>query len=261
MATPTPLPAPNNPWYNSTWFGTLAAITIGLILIYFTIRLLPKRRMYYGMELITSLLKAPSDTKDDLQLHYKNKLLNRPYIVRINIALRGRKDLASGDYDNAQPLQLDLGSQIIELLEVTSKPTTAPAPTINQKETSIQIGPSLITVGQKIAIGILVDGSRPVLTCVSPLKDVKVRRQKESSTEVDLLLMGPQTVVVIGVIAGVAAYNIQMFVPRPWTLTTGWLTVLLLFIALACQDMDDHYSHSKKNKVSLEEQATKSIKM
>jgi phage shock protein PspC (stress-responsive transcriptional regulator) len=80
-----------------------------------------------------------------------------------------------------------------------------------------------------------VDGKRPTLEIISPLKNVKLRKEREDDQEMALLMMGPQNALVIGVIAGLAAFNIQQFAPHPLNLVTGWLAILLLFLALACQ--------------------------
>jgi hypothetical protein len=228
-------PAPANPWYDSTGFGTLIAVIIGIVIIYLTLRLIPKRRLYYGTDLITSLLTAPSDAKGSLELRYKNTVLTNPYIVRTNIMFRGRQDIASEDYDNARPLDLNLGSQIIELLEVESKPTTALVPSVKYKDTSLQVGPSLMVSGQKVIITALVDGGRPTLNITSPLKNVRLRRAKENAQDMNMLLAGPQSAAAIGVVAGLAAFYIQQFSPHPLNYIAGWLSVVLLFAAAACQ--------------------------
>ena len=224
-----------SPWYDSTALATLVAVIIGLATIFLAMRVIPKRRLSYGIDLVTSLLAAPSHTKGDLELRYKDSVLKSPYVVKVNMTVRGRQDIASEDYDDGRPLNLNLGCQIIELLEIESKPATAPVPPVTYEGTAIHVGPGLLVNRQKVTIAVLVDGGRPTLEIISPLKNVKLRKEREDDQEVALLMMGPQNALAIGVIAGLAAFYIQQFTPHPLNLIAGWLAVVLLFLAVACQ--------------------------
>lgn len=89
-------------FYNTTWFSTIVALLVGATLIYVTTQLVPKRRLKYGLVLVTSLITNASQKHEvDLELQYKNVPLTSPYIARVKLSLRGRQDLASDDYNDA----------------------------------------------------------------------------------------------------------------------------------------------------------------
>jgi hypothetical protein len=138
----------------------------------------PKRRLLYGMPLITPLRTAPVGVGDDLELRHTGKLLAEPHIVKIQLVSRGRKDTPTSLYDSGDPIRLDVGARIVEILQETSDPQSVPAPKVTVDGTSLTIGPSRISRRQKIAFTLLTDGGRPYLTCQSPLIDVQVRHQK-----------------------------------------------------------------------------------
>jgi hypothetical protein len=83
-------------------------------------------------------------------------------VLTLEIVSRGRKDIPSDAFDDYQPLQLDVGERIVEVLQVTSEPATQPAPQITANGTSLHIGPSLIGKRHEITIAVLTDGGCPL---------------------------------------------------------------------------------------------------
>jgi cytochrome c oxidase subunit IV len=89
----------------------------------------------------------------------------------------------SDAYNDHEPLRVDVGSRIVEILQITSEPKTRPVPQITVDGTSLNIGPSLIDKHHKITINLLVDGAMHFLTHLSPLIDVEVLQPDEERRE------------------------------------------------------------------------------
>lgn len=105
---------------------------------------LPKRRLDYGISEVIPLLTPHSSIKDDLEVRHDGNLLTRPHLITIRIVLRGRQDIASDDYNDNQPFQIIIGSPIVAVLDITSRPDTSTVPHVVANDSSLAIGPSLI---------------------------------------------------------------------------------------------------------------------
>jgi hypothetical protein len=144
------------------------------------------------MQAVTPLVSAPEGMRGDLELRHRGRLLADPRALTIELSSRGRKDIANDAYNDGQPLQFNVGSPIVEILDLKSEPATLPVPRIAVGENCIYIGPSLIGRKHRITITILTDGGEPRLDCRSPLIDVRVREKKEEMTFGDAgLSLGP----------------------------------------------------------------------
>ncbi len=158
-------------WYTSGTFwtgaGTVTAVlgAVAVVWVTFTVGF-PRRRLYYGMPAAARLLTAPAGMRSDLELRHHGTLLADPRVLTIELVSRGRKDIPSDAFNDRQPLQLDVGAPIVEVLQVTSKP-----------DALLKIGPGLIGKRHEITITVLTDGEEPSLTCQSPLIDVQVRQR------------------------------------------------------------------------------------
>jgi hypothetical protein len=139
----------------------------------------PRRRLYYGMQFPTPLLSAPHTMRDELELRLNGQLLSDPSVLTLQLLSRGRRAIPSEAYNDRQPLLLDVGADIIRVLQANTDPDTASIPLITIDGTVLKIGPSLIDKRQEITITILTDGGRPSLTCKSSLVDVQVGPLKD----------------------------------------------------------------------------------
>jgi hypothetical protein len=174
--------------------GVLAAVlgTVAVVWVTFTVGF-PRRRLYYGLRAAAPLLTAPPGMRSDLELRHRGRpvvsevgdhadawqVLADPRVLTLELVSRGRKDIPSDAYDDHQPLQLDVGARIVEVLQATSKPTSLLAPQLAADGTSLKIGPSLIGKRHEITITVLTDGGEPSLTCQSPLIDVQIRQRTQ----------------------------------------------------------------------------------
>ncbi len=169
-------------WYGSGTFwaasGVVVAFLTGTALVVVTyLAAFPKRRLLYSMTLAAPMTDHAGGIRDDLELLQRGSRLTDPHLVEIQLAGRGRKDIASSAYDNGEPIQLDIGVPIVKMLQSTSEPETLPIPKVTTERTKLRIGPSLIGRRQRITFTLLADGLRPRLTCESPLIDVKIENR------------------------------------------------------------------------------------
>jgi hypothetical protein len=165
--------------YESGTFWTEAGVVGGLVVaaagVWATLTVgFPRRRLYYRMQAVAPLMIAPQGMRSELELRHHGKLLADPCALTIELASRGRKDIPNEAFNDHQPLRLDVGAPVVEILQITSEPAVLPTPKVAANSTSVNIGPSLIGRRHTITITVLTDGY-PALTCLSPLIDVQVR--------------------------------------------------------------------------------------
>src|SRR6266851_2894237 len=169
-------------WYASGTFWAGAGVVVtaltAVAVVWVTLTAgFPRRRLYYGLRAAAPLLAAPDGVRSDLKLLHRGTPLADPYVLTIKLVSRGRKDIPSDAYDDHQPLELDVGSRIVEILQVISEPANLPQPQIADEGTRLRIGPALLGRHHEITINVLTDGGQPSLSCRSPLIDVQVRER------------------------------------------------------------------------------------
>ena len=174
-------------WYTSGTFwasaGVVVAVLAAVAVVWVTLTAGFPRRLYFGLRAAAPLLAAPAGIRGDLEPRHRGTALADPRVVTVELVSRGRKDIPSEAYDDRQPLVLDVGARIVEVLQVTSGPGILPVPRITPDGAALKIGPSLIGRRQEITINILTDGGQPSLACRSPLIDVQVRQRTEGSPQ------------------------------------------------------------------------------
>ncbi|HEV2375292.1 MAG TPA: hypothetical protein VGS19_24430 [Streptosporangiaceae bacterium] len=171
-------------WYSSGTFwagaGVVVAALAAAAVVWVTLTVgFPRRRLHYGLRAAAPLLSAPAGMRSDLELRLRGTLLKDPYVLSVELVSRGRRDISNEAYNDRQPLELDTGCPIVEILQVTSEPEPLPPPLITADGTGLKIGPSLIGKRHHITINLLADGGAPHLSCRSPLIDVQVRQRYE----------------------------------------------------------------------------------
>lgn len=103
--------------------------------------------------------------------------LTDPYLITLHIANRSRFDINSGDFDSGAPIRFDLGAKIVDVMKVSSDPETRVTPRVTVAKNQVEVGPSLIRRGQRIAITVLTEGPVERRFVESPLIDVGARLQ------------------------------------------------------------------------------------
>jgi hypothetical protein len=231
-------------WYASAAFAdTVALIAVAVIAMAVGAKAaiyagFPKRRLYFSMPVIAPLLSAPEGIRGDLELRHKEISLDDPHLLEVKLISKSRRDIASGDFDSHEPLCLDIGANIIEILRTTSTPNSPPAPIITHEGTSLKIGPSLIGKRQDITVTLLADGPDPRLTYEARLINVDVREQKAEDpaiTGLNLRLAREQAVAFLGVVVGLAALEIAQAESGHLSSVTAWLATFLLLTGVAAQ--------------------------
>lgn len=124
----------------------------------------PRRRLLYGMPVVTPLLNAQGPRRG-LEVRYEDTVLATPHVVEVSLVNQGRQAIPSDDFDRARPLVLDVGASIVKVLEVTPPPGQDKI-AVEVDGSVLRVGPDLIPGRQKISFSLLVDGPAPVLRCL-----------------------------------------------------------------------------------------------
>ncbi|WP_328324410.1 hypothetical protein OHA70_33235 [Kribbella sp. NBC_00382] len=168
--------------------GLLIALA-SAIFTYLTIP--PKRRLSISVTEIPIFSRSPAapDIGNRVTIqHAEFGALVDPRIVLVGIRNTGRADIASSQFDQNQPLRVDLGLRILELLEVGSSLPAQIAPAADFDESSLLIKPGLISRKQQITCPCLIDG--PVdLSIKHAFVGVKLDLAPAGSTELPETIM------------------------------------------------------------------------
>ena len=169
-------------FYETTVFGTVAAIIVGLITIAVTVWVTlraasQKRRLYYALLADTPLIRRRQDLSEELKVTYGGRELKSPHVVSVQLVSRGRRDIAREAFDGGKPLCLDLGTPIVECVKVTTSPSDRPDPACAVDGSKLLIGPSHFGTCQTTVFSLLVDGRSPRITPPpQSLIDVRIER-------------------------------------------------------------------------------------
>jgi hypothetical protein len=166
-------------WYASGTFwagaGAVAGLVGALAGIWVTFAVgFPRRQLLYRIQAVAPLIAAHEGMRGNLGPRDHGRILAHPRAFTIELVSRGRKNISNDAYNNDQPLRFNVGSPIIDVLQVVSQPKMLPTPTVSFDGTFVNVGPSLIGRRHTITIAVLAEG-QPTLTCESPLIDVQVR--------------------------------------------------------------------------------------
>lgn len=139
-----------------------------------------RKRISYKLELSTPLIHESAKSDSSLTVRYGKRFgkraLKDPHIAQIRLSNTGRKDVRSNDFDQATPLQLDLGVKIVALLKVACSLEDMPDPKLSVTEKRLNVGPSLIPHHATIDFVLLVDGPCTALTPKNPFAGVRLKQ-------------------------------------------------------------------------------------
>ena len=170
----------SSPFYESGTFWAGAGTIVGLVslvaIVWVTWRVAnPKRRLWYSMPTVTPLVRRRKGLTRELKITYGDDQLESPYSVNIQIISRGRLDIPRSAFDGEQPLQLDVGAVIVEVLNVATSPNR-PIPPVRIDDSRLFVGPALIGRREKIEISLLVDGDPQLKPLSQSLENVDIRQ-------------------------------------------------------------------------------------
>lgn len=69
------------------------------------------------MKAVAPLMIAPEGTRGDLELRHRDKLLADPRALTIELVSCGRRDIPNDAYNDSQPLCLDVGAPMVEIIQ------------------------------------------------------------------------------------------------------------------------------------------------
>lgn len=174
-----------NPWYESGSFWqfmitTMIAIAIGALGAYATLRASnPVRRLSYRPLIDTSLLTASTRQAAHLSVTYGGTVVQRPRLVELELRNTGQRDITASMFHGGDPIKIDLGAEVVAVLDVEVAPEGATPPRVTSSGTAVEVHPSLLARRQSVILSILVDGRRVTLSCRVPLVDVHIRQERE----------------------------------------------------------------------------------
>ena len=196
-----------SPFYTNGTFWAGAGAVVGVVSIlaigWVTWRAAnPKRRLWYSMPTVTPLVRRGKELSRELKIIYGDHQLESPTTVNIQFISKGRLDIPRSAFDGQQPLQLDVGARIVEVLNVTTSPNR-PVPPLKPDDSKLFIGPTLIGRREKIVISLLVDGDPNLSGLPQSLENVDIRQgNPEQARQIRTTWVSLLVVLLLAVIGG-----------------------------------------------------------
>jgi hypothetical protein len=159
--------------------GAGVAVAVAAVLISILLWRLgsPRRLLTYMLAADTPLLTrgARRLAGDELDVSLGGQALTDPHVIAIQVASRSRRDIRAADFDDQEPLKLDMGTPVLKMLRCYTGGPDMPRIQVDVQDSKLAIGPGLLKYRQAIIVSLLTDG--PVtLSCPNPaLADVSVR--------------------------------------------------------------------------------------
>jgi Pentapeptide repeats (8 copies) len=108
-----------------------------------------------------------------LRITWDGAELKDPNILEVSLVSRGRRDIASEDFD--QPLEFRVNARILAILRTASGPNSTAFRAVAFDEDLLKVGPGLIRRHQSIKFTLLASGRDPVLSSsAAAVRDVDV---------------------------------------------------------------------------------------
>jgi hypothetical protein len=148
--------------------GTLVVTSLGVVVAasgaYFTRRALfpPKRQLALATLPPAPLLSTSNLAVSGVQVIRDGRALTDPYLFTLTLTSTGRHDVTEASFAGAEPIAVDIGTPVVDILRITSTPERATAIRCTYAGNVLQIGPGLISRGQQVVIQALTEGA-PVL--------------------------------------------------------------------------------------------------
>jgi hypothetical protein len=143
----------------------------------------PRQRLLYWIPAAVPLVNAPRGPGHGFQLLYNGAEVAQPHLLSVQLISRGRDDISIDFFEDGEPISLDLGVPIIDVLQIDPIGRRAFSPTASPDKNTLKIGPSLIGKRQMIIITLLLDGSPAHPAHLNALlKNVNVRKCRKLPT-------------------------------------------------------------------------------
>ena len=155
--------------------GVLVAALVGVLTIWLTWKLVFSRQRLQFSVLDTALIARDGHVRaPDLKISYRGEVVQAPHVVRIQLVARSGRDIPSLAFDNGKPLELDIGTRVVEVLQWSATLAKVGRSVAGR----VEISPQLIRRRAVMTIDLLVDGE-PLVQVNSPLIDVDVQRSRD----------------------------------------------------------------------------------
>jgi hypothetical protein len=166
-------------WTNGTFWGAAGAVAVVLsivVLAWVAIRVAkPKRQLWCSLKPPAPLIVNRPGLSRELRVMYGDDQVVAPHTVSVELKSRGRRiDIPSAAFDKGQPLVIDVGVTILEILESTTGPDRT-LPKLAYKDSNLLIGPSLIKWDRSIIISLLTEGRPNLGPLNQQLENVDIR--------------------------------------------------------------------------------------
>jgi len=200
-------------WYTSAAFWSMTGVGIGALAIVIATMSTyrsnnPRRRLYIFESSTVPLLAGSGDRPNRLEIRDEGRVLNDPRLVTVQVICRGRRDIPPDMF--AGPITLDLGTEIIAVIESTSvaTPSTIPVPRMTTTTTALHIGPALLARDHSLSYSVLVDGNVSVAgQCSLPGVDIRGGRPTQSANNLAELALA------VGLAFPVAGFIVSLVLP------------------------------------------------
>lgn len=216
--------ADNHFFTSATFWGPAVGVIAGAlttaVIVWVTLRAAnPKRRLLYGMRAVTPLINSRPDLPQDIEVRRAGQALEQPQLVTVELASRGRIDIAREAFDGGEPLRLDLGVPIVECLKVATSPSDRPDPAWKTDGSALLVGPSHIGKRQTTVFSLLIDGASPHLNeprqslinvDLVRLRYVEVPASRSSTVGFWLVVLGVVVVVIFTISGLIQAIRLFM---------------------------------------------------
>ncbi|WP_100522580.1 hypothetical protein [Mycobacteroides abscessus] len=169
-----------------SWLIALAGLFLGAYSFFYN----NKRKALELDVKTTSLLTPTLHSRDGLEIRFDHQIVSDPHVVDLHMTNVGSKDIASKDFDDGQPVEIQLDCTVVSRLELPCI-DQAPMLVVGPESRSFNVTPSKIAAGRHYQLRVLVEG-RPQLTIMNnPLIDtdvvIGINRRKQELRRLRLL--------------------------------------------------------------------------
>ncbi|MGW1341855.1 hypothetical protein ACWCOV_12425 [Kribbella sp. NPDC002412] len=121
-------------------------------------QLLPKKRqLTFAIQPPVPLLSTMSPLAD-VSVHVDDREVIEPHSLTVEVTNSGRHDISKAEFQDAEPIKLDVGAKILKILDIAIIPARGTPTPCDCTESVLRIGPGLISRGQCIRAQLLTDG-------------------------------------------------------------------------------------------------------
>ncbi len=145
----------------------------------------PRRQLTYGCNVIP--LWPTTHEVTGLEIRRGGDVYKEPHIVDVVLIVRGNVDIERVQFDGNQPLLIDLGADVVDILKIESNPEGVMVPPIAKSGTGITIGPSFLSRRHELFVSVLVDG-KVSLRLQSPILGTTPRLLEDVERRYDSIL-------------------------------------------------------------------------